>query len=101
MDLRNSLEHARNTVVTVNGHDYQIDAHGVAHGVNEVDAKKMLRNAGRVWSEIPRREAVKAAQPREASETPMPSTAAAPAAPTDAGAQRAPAKRVRTPKTAS
>jgi hypothetical protein len=98
MDLRNSLEHARNSVVTVNGHDYKIDAQGVAHGVADLDAKKLLANAAGAWKVAPRREAVQVAPPHTASETPVASSVTAPAAPiVDAGAQDAqqPGKRGR------
>lgn len=66
MDLRNSLEHARGSVVSVNGHDYSIDDHGVARGVADEDARKLLCNADGAWKVIPRREAVQVAQSRDA-----------------------------------
>lgn len=90
MDLRNSLDHTRNSVVTVNGHDYKIDAQGIARGVDDLDAKKLLANAAGAWKVMPRREAVQVAPPHKAPETPVADSVAAPAAPTaDAGAQDA------------
>ncbi len=48
MDLENLLPHKRGTKVSVNGSIYEIDSKGIAHGVKEADAKKLLA-APRSW----------------------------------------------------
>lgn len=63
MDLLNILDHMHGATVCVNGHSYQIDPHGVARGVDDVDARKLLLNSAGVWKMIPRRTAVQVAQP--------------------------------------
>ena len=50
-DLQNTLAHAANTTVTVNGTKYEIDGSGVARDVDPDDAKRLLK--GTAWR-VPR-----------------------------------------------